>query len=176
MAQAHSNIGFGQVLATRAALVAFIGLAAAVVPAHAAPAADARRAPLMRTAPAPINLALRNTEWRLATLDGTNVAAPAGARVPTLVLRSSDQHLAGHTGCAALRGRFTQQGTRVVFRVSPSSAPKGKKAPACEAATAQQANRLLAALAATTSYRVEGQRLSLLRRDEVQATFVSPKR
>jgi heat shock protein HslJ len=113
------------------------------------------------SAPASVNLKLRDTRWALETLDGAPVSE---ARVQ-LVLASSSQQLSGHAGCNRLRGRYTQRGTQLALK------PMATTRKACPAAQMALEERFLQTLGRIDGYRVEGTGLSLLQGDTVQATF-----
>lgn len=114
------------------------------------------------SAPANVNLKLRDTPWTLETLADT--PAPEGQRVH-LVLASTSQHLSGNAGCNRLSGRYTQRGTALALK------PVATTRMACAPAQMQLEERFLQTIAATDSYRIEGRTLSLLQGDVVKATF-----
>jgi putative lipoprotein len=113
-------------------------------------------------ASAPPNPDLRNTHWSLQSIDGTPQPAAPGAH---LVFDAKSQHLGGHAGCNAFKGRFTQRGTQLAL------SPLATTRKACAPALQQQEQQLLQVLAATDAYRIEGPVLSLLQGDAVRATF-----
>lgn len=113
------------------------------------------------SAPAPANFKLRDTRWALETLGGEAVSV---AKVE-LVLASSSQQLSGHAGCNRLRGRYTQRGTQLALK------PLTTTRKACAPAQKALEERFLQTLSRIDSYRVEGQQLSLMQGDAVQATF-----
>ncbi len=138
--------------------------------------------PLMRDeAFKPLNLPLRQTVWRLAALrEGEVLTLPAGtlAHAPSLSLRTAGSQLRAHSGCAPLRGRYVRRGIRLSMAVDAPRNPHRPDAKvACDGAQARQAAAFQQILGATVAYRVEGDRLSLLRADDtVLATFSATPR
>lgn len=124
-------------------------------------AASATAASPSGQASPPANVALRDTRWTLATLEGLPLPDAAGH----LVLASRSQHLQGHTGCSRVSGRYTQRGTQLALK------PVAGTRTDCPEAQAAIEARFLQVLSSIDSYRIEGSVLTLMQADIARATF-----
>ena len=107
---------------------------------------------------------LQNTYWKLVELKGQPVAMlPDQEREVRITLARQDQRLTGFTGCNALGGSYALSGASLRFDHLASSMQL------CEPALNALERQVLAALAATTGQRIDGQWLSLLAGDRVLA-------
>lgn len=100
-------------------------------------------------------------EWKLATLDGKPAAG--GERAPTLKLEG--KKASGFSGVNRFFGSFERDGEKLKF-----GALAGTKMAGPPEANALE-NAFLAALAATTQWRIEGGALELLNEGKVLARF-----
>jgi len=106
---------------------------------------------------APAAAPLENTYWRLVELGGTAAVPAEGAREAHLRFDGDSARVAGSTGCNRLFGRYTRDGDGLRF------GDAGTTRMACvDPRLAQQEQRLLAALSATTSHAVAGDTLTLV--------------
>jgi copper homeostasis protein (lipoprotein) len=101
---------------------------------------------------------LQDMYWKLVRLDGDPVVRLPDRREPHLVLHTADRRLAGSTGCNRLMGTYELDGDRLAF------GPIATTKMACPGDGGQEA-RLLAALEAVTTWRIEGIHLELLDAD-----------
>ncbi len=99
---------------------------------------------------------LTNTYWKILRLDGSEVAAGEGRREPNLILREGDPRYTATVGCNELAGSFTLMEKQLSF------GPAAATAMACPAPLDGWEKQLSHALAATASWRIEGQTLELL--------------
>lgn len=114
----------------------------------------------------PATAALQDTYWRLVELGGQPVVMlPGQEREVRITLTRQDQRLMGFSGCNALSGSYAQNGASLKFDQLASSMRL------CEPALNALERQVLDALIATTSQRINGQRLSLLSGDRVLARF-----
>jgi heat shock protein HslJ len=98
---------------------------------------------------------LENTYWKLVRLDGGPVVRLEGEREPHLVLHGREGRLAGSTGCNQLNGRYEVRDDLLAL----GSLASTKKM--CREIADQEA-RLLAALDAVRTWRIEGVHLELI--------------
>ena len=102
-------------------------------------------------------LGLTGAEWTLAALGDPLAPTAPGVPAATLRLDSQKGTLSGSTGCNRYMGTF-RLGEAGALRLEPS----GMTMMACEDPATQQETALLAALRATTGFKVEGGVLELL--------------
>ncbi len=103
-------------------------------------------------------------EWRLTSLPGTRQSVEAGVRAPTLVIAGAEQTISGSTGCNQFFGK-SAAGKANGLSLDPS----GMTRMACPDAATALEDAYLAALRATTAYRIEGSTLELLAGERVVA-------
>lgn len=108
--------------------------------------------------PPKADAALLNTYWRILSLVGEPVTAAADRREPHVILRSADgQHgWSATAGCNKLSGGLTVTGERIEFGASASTRM------ACPPPLDALEQSLGQALAASSQWRIEGDRLELL--------------
>ncbi|MGE5413331.1 MAG: META domain-containing protein [Syntrophomonadaceae bacterium] len=105
-------------------------------------------------------------EWRLTGLPGTRAAVDAGVRAPTLVITGTEKRVSGSTGCNQFFG------SAAIGKANALSLdPSGMTRMACPDAATALEDAYLAALRATTAYRVEGATLELLGGERILARF-----
>jgi len=99
---------------------------------------------------------LQDTYWKLVEIGGQAVAPlPGQQREVRITLAGDGARLSGFSGCNQLIGSYDAEGTKLRFH------PTGTMM-ACEPPLMELEQRVHAALAGTTGYRIEGQRLTLL--------------
>jgi heat shock protein HslJ len=109
---------------------------------------------------------LQNTYWKLVDLGGNPVTMlPGQQREQRITLAADGKRLIGFSGCNALVGSYQLDGA--ALRLGPLGATRM----ACAEPVMAAENRLLAALSATTGYRIEGPQLLLLGADGVLARW-----
>jgi putative lipoprotein len=104
---------------------------------------------------------IENTDWRLVELSGRNMTQTPG-RASTLRLVAEGRKAAGNAGCNRFGGTYALEGSGLRF--SPLLSTKMY----CEGAMERE-HAFLAALSATTGYRIEGNNLLLLGPDGLLA-------
>lgn len=105
---------------------------------------------------APGAVTLENTHWKLASLRGRAVAAPAERqREAHLILLPAQRRVVGSSGCNRLSGSYTLDGQRLAFNRAVGTLM------ACRDGMEQE-RAFLDTLAAVSGWRVEGERLLLL--------------
>lgn len=102
--------------------------------------------------------------WRLTSLPGTRLSVETGLRPPTLSIAGAEQKISGSTGCNEFFGKATA-GKSNALLLDPS----GMTRMACPDAATALEDAYLAALRATTAYRIKGGTLELLAGDRVVA-------
>jgi len=109
---------------------------------------------------------LKDTYWKLIELDGAAVVmAPAQKREVRITLASEGSRLFGFSGCNQLVGAYVQESSALRFTQMASTKM------ACVPPFMELENRVLKMLGATTAYRIEGEKLTLLGGDQVLARF-----
>jgi putative lipoprotein len=111
---------------------------------------------------------LRDTHWELAELNGRPASRGEG-HAPHLVLHAKGG-LSGSTGCNNLAGSYIAEQGALQFT------PAGTTMKMCSAPVMDQEQALLAALKATTGYRIDGGTLQLLNGQQVLAKFQAVKK
>lgn len=106
---------------------------------------------------------LSGTDWTLAELGG-KPAVPGEGKPAHLVLHKKGK-LSGSTGCNELMGTYIAQQGALQFT------PAGTTMKMCSPAVVQQEQAFLAALKATTKYKIEGDTLELMNNEQVLAKF-----
>jgi len=108
--------------------------------------------------------ALLNTYWRILSLAGEPVTTAEGRREPHVILRSADGRdgWSATAGCNKLSGELTVAGPTIAF--GPGAATRM----ACPPPLDRLEAALVQALAASTQWRIEGDRLELLDEAGVQ--------
>lgn len=124
-----------------------------------ATAASAPAAPGAQTSKAK----LRGTKWVLAEVNGT-AAQPGEGQSAHFELHKKEK-LSGSTGCNNFTGSYIASEGALQFM------PGATTMKMCVPAVAQQEQAFLAALKATTAYKVSGTTLELMNRDQVLAKF-----
>ncbi len=105
------------------------------------------------SAPAP---ALRNTYWKLLSVEGQAIVLAPRQREPSLVLRANALTLHGHTGCNQMSGEFAlTEGQGITFGTMAVTRK------ACVPHVQEQEQRFLKALENVQFWRLEGQALIL---------------
>ncbi|MFO1106696.1 MAG: META domain-containing protein [Amaricoccus sp.] len=102
------------------------------------------------------NTSLANTYWKVVRLGKTDIKAGVGGREPHLVLHEGEGRFSATIGCNQLSGSFTRTGDRLAF------GPAASTRMACPPPLDAWEQMLGKSLAATTSWRVNGQALELL--------------
>jgi putative lipoprotein len=128
-------------------------------------AGNAVEIPLKRVAEPPrADAALLNTYWRILSLAGEPVTGAEGRREPNVILRSADGRdgWSATAGCNKLSGGLTVTGARIAFGAGASTRM------ACPPPLDALERSLGQALAASTQWRIEGDRLELLDEAGVQ--------
>jgi putative lipoprotein len=111
---------------------------------------------------------LRETDWELAEVSG-KPASPGEGHVAHLVLHKKGR-LTGSTGCNQIAGSYIASEGALQFT------PAGTTMKMCSPQIAGQEQAFLAALKATTAYRIDGQTLELLNGQQVLARFEAIKK
>ena len=114
--------------------------------------------------PPKADAALLNTYWRILSLAGEPVTVAEDRREPHVILRSADgrDSWSATAGCNALSGDLTVTGAQIAF------GPGASTRMACPPPLDMLARSLGQALAASTQWRIEGDRLELLDEAGVQ--------
>ncbi len=99
---------------------------------------------------------LTSTSWRILRLGKTDIKAGAGATAPALLLEEGERRFSATVGCNQLMGKFTRDGDKLTF------GPAASTMMACPPPLDDWERQLTEALAATTSWRVNGEVLELL--------------
>lgn len=120
--------------------------------------------------PAPVASAteLRGTDWELAELNG-KPASPGEGHAAHLVLHKKGS-LSGSTGCNQIAGSYIASEGALQFT------PAGTTMKMCSPQVMEQEQAFLAALKATSGYRVDGETLELLNGQQVLAKFQAVKK
>ena len=110
---------------------------------------------------------LQDTYWKLVALDGQPAPMPPGQeREVRITLGSQNRQVQGFTGCnALLGGHYTLNGAGLQFEQLASTRKM------CAPAANTVEREVLAALKATTAYRIQGEQLMLLGSGRVLARF-----
>lgn len=103
-------------------------------------------------------------EWRLTSLPGTRLSVETGVRPPTLSIAGAEQRISGSTGCNEFFGKAAAGKSNAL-----SLDPSGMTRMACPDAATALESAYLAALRATTAYRIRGATLELLAGERVVA-------
>jgi uncharacterized lipoprotein YbaY/heat shock protein HslJ len=98
---------------------------------------------------------LENTYWKLTSLRGRPVVVAERQREPHLILQRALRRVVGSGGCNRLSGNYTLDSERLVFSRAAGTLM------ACRDGMEQE-RAFLDTLAQVTSWRVDGQRLTLL--------------
>ena len=114
------------------------------------------------------SLGLAGGEWKLIALGKATAVAEPDARPASLAFDGKTKRISGSTGCNRFMGTYTP-GEGYGLKLDPS----GMTMMACPDPATQQETAFLAALRATTAYRIEGAKLELLAKDSVLARFES---
>lgn len=130
-----------------------------------APAATANATAIAAPAAEAATASLQNTYWKLTALEGKAVAVYDNQPEPHLVLLDDGKN-AGSDGCNRFFGTYTTTGDTIAF------GPGGSTMMACPQG-AQQSAAYLATLHKATGFRLHGDKLELLAKDAVIATFVA---
>ena len=113
---------------------------------------------------------LVNTYWKLTELGGAPAAVLPEKREAHFILTAEGTRIAGTGGCNRLIGTYES---------GPDSALKlkvgGMTMMACEEPLMTQERKFIEALKASTSYRIDGEKLELRQGDQVLARFESRK-
>lgn len=107
---------------------------------------------------------LLNTYWRLVTLNGQPVHFEGPGREPHLVLHVDGARAAGSGGCNSFSGSYQTEGAKLSIKSVASTMMACVKGMEHEAA-------FYAALAATQSFTISGDSLTLSGADKALATF-----
>jgi putative lipoprotein len=112
------------------------------------------------------SLGLAGHAWKLVALADASAAAAPDAAPASLVFGPTEKRISGSTGCNRLLGTYAP-GEGFALKLDPSS----MTLMACPDSATRQEAAFLAALRATTAYRIEGASLELLDGDRVLARF-----
>ncbi len=149
------------------ATILALGMASAT---HAQPARQRTSAAAAAASAAPDLPAarLQDTYWKLVALHGQPVAmVPGQEREARITLGSESHQVQGFTGCNGLGGRYTLAGA-AALKFGPLASTRKM----CEPAANALERGVLDALAATTSYHIDGgAQLMLLGDGHVLARF-----
>lgn len=112
--------------------------------------------PVQAPPPAPPDVALIDTYWKLIAVDGRPITMTEQMREPSLVLHAQDNRFAGSGGVNRLMGGYTVDGTSLVF-TNPASTMMAGPPDAM-----QQEQAIIAALQQVRDFRIAGDQLTLL--------------
>jgi putative lipoprotein len=118
--------------------------------------------PIGVSAPSP----LESSEWKLVALGETPAAAAPGFTIPSIAFDGMNKQIGGSTGCNRFMGAYAP-GEGSALKLDPN----GMTMMACPEPATRQETAFLAALRATTAYRIEAGKLELLAGDRVVARF-----
>lgn len=128
---------------------------------------------LVRRVPEPVVSSagpdLLGTNWRLETLLGEPAKPGAGGRQADLQLVAEERRAGGFSGCNRFAGAYESEGD-ATHGTPLSFGPLAGTMMAC-AQGSELEQHYLQMLATVSAYRLEGEILSLLRGDQVVATF-----
>jgi uncharacterized lipoprotein YbaY/heat shock protein HslJ/uncharacterized lipoprotein NlpE involved in copper resistance len=111
---------------------------------------------------------LQDTYWKLVDLDGKKISiAPSHKRQVRITLASEGSRIIGFSGCNQFTGTFKQTGNELKFSQMAGTMM------ACASPYMELESQVLKMLSATTSYRIKGEKLFLLKDDQVIARFES---
>ncbi|TGE29100.1 META domain-containing protein [Hymenobacter metallicola] len=117
---------------------------------------QAGHGPAPESHPAVSDASLRNTRWVVRSLHNRAISTPAGGEI-YLLLRQEDFRAEGYAGCNRFRGTFSQPAANGL-----QFGPLLTTRMACpDSAGTNTETTFLAALAATRTYRVQGDTLRL---------------
>jgi putative lipoprotein len=121
---------------------------------------------MVQPAPArPANPTLAETSWTLIDIGGQPAVVGSDQKPAYLLLQTDGKKLAGSSGCNQVFGTYTLDGSRL--RLNPA----GLSMMMCPDTLMKQEKAFVAALKATTGYRIVGDRLELRDGDRVLARF-----
>jgi putative lipoprotein len=113
---------------------------------------------------------LHGTYWRLVELNGKPTVPGMGTTQPYIRLHREQSRLEGSSGCNGLVGTYLLEQSALQFTPSATTLMM------CPPALMEQEQGLIAALKATSSYKIEGDMLELSNGKEVVARFqAAPK-
>lgn len=125
--------------------------------------------PANAPAASPAGDKLRDTHWNLVELNGTPAVTATGGKEAHLELYKTGQ-LSGSTGCNNITGSYIATDGGLQFTAGASTMM------ACPPPQTQQEQAFLAALKATSAYRIDGDTLELLNGQQVLAKFQARKK
>ena len=112
-----------------------------------------------------VTAGLTNTYWKLTELDAAKVVMATTQARETRITLGTGSRLTGFGGCNQLVGAYELDGSALRFKQMAGTQM------ACASPIMALEGKLLKVLGATTSYRIEGQVLTLLDGDRVLARF-----
>lgn len=111
---------------------------------------------------------LKDAYWKLIEIDGEKVVMVEGQRREVrITLASQDARVIGFSGCNQLMGSYRQEGDTLRFSQMAGTMM------ACMPPLMELEKRVLKVIGATTSYRIDGEQLTLLADDQELARFES---
>jgi heat shock protein HslJ len=114
--------------------------------------------------PSATTVSMIDTHWNLATLAGDAIRLPEGVENPYINLLEGDR-ISGFGGCNKLMGTVKMDGSSISFPGLGSSKMFCEKTQALE-------NSFMTALRATNSFKLDGDKLTLLDKSKELATLV----
>jgi heat shock protein HslJ len=112
------------------------------------------------------DMSLGSRAWKLASLEGHDLAGIPNDRLPYLQFDIDTHALSGYSGCNRIVGSFTMQGSQLHL------SPLGMTRMACTE-TALPEHTFTAAIQTVNSYAIENGRLKLLHDGTLVATFTA---
>lgn len=116
------------------------------------------------TRPATIDASMMDTHWNLATVAGKAIRLPEGVENPYINLLEGDR-ISGYGGCNKIMGNVKIDGSSISFPGLGSSKMFCEK-------TQDLENSFMTALRAANSYKLDGDKLTLLDKSKELATLV----
>ncbi len=111
---------------------------------------------------------LVNTNWKLTELGGAPAVVLPDSREAHFILTAAGNSIAGTGGCNRMFGTYESgPDSKLTLKVG------GMSMMACEEPLMRQETNFVGALNATTSYRIDGEKLELRKGDQVLARFES---
>ncbi len=122
------------------------------------------------TAAKPTGKKLLGTRWLLTQLNGKPAIPGMGDKAAYLVLHREQYRVSGSGGCNTLSGSYVLE--QNALQITPGAATMM----ACSPEVMQQEQNFIEALGATTTYRINGTTLELLKGTQVLAAFQAQKK
>lgn len=142
----------------------YLSLAAALAMAGGCASTTDKAMPNADLAP---RASLTNTYWKLTQLDGAPVTMAPGQEREVRITLTDDGKVSGYTGCNRVMGGYTLAGTALRFTQLAGTRM------ACPPPLMQLESAVLANLNSVTGYRLDGEKLILLKDGAPVASFES---